>query len=245
MRPRILPWALALGLVPAFAILAEDPAQQQRKAMDHFKKGEDCLKNEKFDEAATEFQKAVEIYPQFVLAHYGLGQTRMAQKQYGDAVAAFSAARDAFYRVAEMRVEDRMRALDAGQRMVDDYRNLTGAEGGGRVVKGIHERLNVLRDLEAMKRLDDGNPEPPAEISLALAGAWFRSGNLEEAEKENKNALKAKPDYGQAHNNLAVIYLMGGRIQEAQAEVVEAEKAGLAVNPKLKEELEQRATATK
>jgi len=91
--------------------------------------------------------------------------------------------------------------------------------------------------------MDDGNPEPPAEISLALAGAWYRQGNLEEAEKENKNALKSRPDYGQAHNNLAVICMMTGRIPEAQAEVEKAEKAGFTVNPRLKEELAKRAAA--
>jgi len=99
--------------------------------------------------------------------------------------------------------------------------------------------------LEQVKRLDNGIPQPPAEISLALAGAWFRSGNLEEAEKENKNALKSKPEYGQAHNNLAVLYMMGGRIPEAQAEVAAAEKGGFTVNPKLKEELDRRAAAPK
>lgn len=244
MRRSALSFVLAVALVPVIAN-AEDPVQQQRKAMDHYKRGEERLKGEKLEEAAAEFQQAISIYPHFVLAHYGLGQARMAQKQYGEAVTAFAASRDAYYRMAAMKVDDRMRALDTSQRMVDESRNLTGIEGGGRIGKGINERLNVLRDLEQVKRLDDGNPQPPAEISLALAGAWFRSGNLEEAEKENKNALKSKPDYGQAHNNLAVIYMMGGRIPEAQAEVAVAEKAGFTVNPKLKEELERRSAAPK
>jgi len=127
--------------------------------------------------------------------------------------------------------------------MVDEYRNLTGVDARGSTSKGVTTRLNVLRDLEQAKRLDDGNPEPPAEISLALAGAWFRQGNVEEAEKENRNALKSRPDYGQAHNNLAVIYMMTGRFPGARAAVERAEKTGFAVNPRLKEELERRAAA--
>jgi Tfp pilus assembly protein PilF len=244
MRRLVLPLAFTFAALPA-GQAAEDPAQQQRRAMDHYKRGEERLKAEKFEEAAAEFKKAIDIHPAFVLAHYGLGQAHMALKQYDDAVRAFSASLDAFYKLAAMRGEDRMRALDTGQRMMDEYRNLTGIEGGGRVSKGVNERLNVLRDLEQVKKFDSGNPEPPAEISLALAGAWFRSGNLTEAEKENKNALQTKPDYGQAHNNLAVIYMMGGRIADAQAEVAQAEKSGFAVNPKLKEELERRAATPK
>lgn len=243
MRRTVLSLALAVSLSPTL-LPAQGPAQLQRKAMEPFKRGEDRLKDEKFEEAAVEFQKAVAIYPQFVLAHYGLGQARMALKQYPEAVTAFSGARDAYYKVAAMKLEDQMRALEAGQRMVEETRALTGIEGSSRSGKGVNERLNVIRDLEQVKRLDDGNPEPPAEISLALAGAWFRSGNMLEAEKENKNALKAKPDFGQAHSNLAVLYMLGGRIPEAQAEAAAAEKAGFPINPKLKEELERRAAAT-
>ncbi len=236
---------LVLGLFPAVLARADDPAQQQRKAMDHYRRGEERLRAERWEEAAAEFEKAIAIHPDFVLAHYGLGQSQMARKQFGQAVRAFSASRAAFYRMASLKLDDRMRNLETSQRMLDEYRNLTGIDSRGRTGKGVNERLNLLRDLEQVKKLDDGNLELPADISLALAGAWFRSGNLAEAEKENKNALKARPDYGQAHNNLAVIYMLGGRIAEAQAEVGLAEKSGFDVNPKLKQELEQRAAALK
>ena len=245
MRRAFVSWAFVLGLLPLARADGEDQAQQQRKAMEYYKRGEEKLRGEKWEEAATEFQRAIAIHPNFVLAHYGLGQSQMALKRYDDAVHAFSASRDAYYTLASMKVDDRMRALEKGQRLMDEYRTLTGAEGGRAAGRGVTERLNVLRDLEQVKRSDSDNPEPPAEISLALAGAWFRGGNFEEAEKENKNALRTRPDYGQAHNNLAVIYMMGGRIADAQAELSLAEKSGFAVNAKLKEELERRAAAPK
>ncbi len=237
-------WSLTvvLGFLPGAWARPGDEAQQ-RKAMDHYQKGEDRLRDEKWEQAAEEFRRAVELHPLFVLAHYGLGQAHMALKRFPDAVQAFSASRDAYYKVAALKIADRMRAAEVSQRMVDDYRSLTGVDARGSASKAVTARLNVLRDLEQAKRLDDGNPEPPAEISLALAGAWFRQGNVEEAEKENRNALKGRPDYGQAHNNLAVIYMMTGRFPEAREAVEKAEKSGFAVNPKLKEELERRAAA--
>jgi len=140
-------------------------------------------------------------------------------------------------------VHGNLRRLGLDMLDVVNLRTLTGVDGRGGAGKGIASRLNVLRDLEQSKRLDNGNPEPPAEISHALAGAWFRQGNLEEAEKENKNALRSRPDFGEAHSNLAVIYLMSGRIPESRAAVEKAEKSGFAVNPKLKEELDRRAAA--
>lgn len=237
----LLSLVLALGPVArAGAGVVEDA--KRRQALDHYRKGEKALLGEKFEQAAEAFGKAVELNPDFMLAYYGLGQSRMLLKQYPEAVTAFSAARDAYYKMANARVNDRMAAADVSQRMLDEYRNLTGVEGAGRgTSKGVNERLNVLRDIEQVKKMDDGNPEPPAEISLALAGAWFRQNNLEESEKENRNALKSKPDYGQAHSNLAVICLMTGRIPEAQAELEKAEKAGFTVNPRLKEELTKRS----
>jgi tetratricopeptide (TPR) repeat protein len=167
----------------------------------------------------------------------------MALKQFPDAVQAFVGSREAYFRLVAIRMNDRMAAEDVGQRMVEETRTLTGVDGRGGTSKAVVSRLNVLRDLEQTKRLDNGNPEPPAEISHALAGAWFRQGNLGEAEKENKNALKSRPDFGEAHSNLAVIYLMSGRLPESRAEVEKAEKSGFTVNPKLKEELDRRAAA--
>lgn len=238
---RVLPsLVLALGVASAASAGPGDEARR-RKALEHYQRGEDRLSDEKWAEAAEEFRKAVELHPAFVLAHYGLGQAHMALRQYTDAVQAFSASRDAYYKLASQRMSDRLAAAEVSQRMLDEYRTLTGVDSRGRTSQGVTTRLNVLRDLEQAKRLDDGHPEPPAEISLALAGAWFRQGNLVEAEKENGNALKARPDYGQARNNLAVIYMMTGRVAEAQAEVDKAEKSGFSVNPKLKEELARRA----
>ena len=48
------------------------------------------------------------------------------------------------------------------------------------------------------------------------------------------------PTFGEAHSNLAVVYLITGRATEAEAEVKAAEKAGFRVNPKLKEDIAAR-----
>jgi len=39
------------------------------------------------------------------------------------------------------------------------------------------------------------------------------------------------------HNNLAVAYWQAGRLEEAQAEVVKVEEAGMSVNPQFKADL--------
>jgi len=45
------------------------------------------------------------------------------------------------------------------------------------------------------------------------------------------------PKLGEAHNNLAVVYLTTGRPKDAAAELDAAERAGYKVNPQLKEDV--------
>ena len=83
-------------------------------------------------------------------------------------------------------------------------------------------------------------PPVPAGLSMALGSAYFRNQNIELAEKEYLEAIRVEPGFGEAHNNLAVIYLITGRLDLADTEVAQAEKAGFNVNPKLKEDLKNR-----
>ena len=76
--------------------------------------------------------------------------------------------------------------------------------------------------------------------SLALGSAYFRSDALPDAEREYRAAIEVDPKLGEAHNNLAVVYMQTGRHAEADAEIKVAEKAGFRVNPQLKEDSKKR-----
>ena len=72
----------------------------------------------------------------------------------------------------------------------------------------------------------------------------FDQGNKYSAEKrddfaviEYANAVRIDPKFGEAHNNLAVIYMMSGKKTEAENAVKMAEKAGFKVNPQLKADI--------
>ena len=164
----------------------------------------------------------------------------MDKKQYPEAVAAFTASREAYLKLASLRVGERVRAVEMTQQAQDAIKALSGVDARGRTGPGANRRLDLMRDLERIKREDDGPLEVPAEISLALAGAWFRGRNLAEAERENLNARRVRPDFGQAHNNLAVIYMMTGRYTEAQSAIKKAEECGFEVSGRLKDDLARR-----
>jgi Flp pilus assembly protein TadD len=80
----------------------------------------------------------------------------------------------------------------------------------------------------------------PAWVSLSLGSAYFRSGKLAEAEREYKEAIATDSRSGEAHNNLAVVFLETGRVAEADASIKEAKKAGFRVNPQLEQDIKDR-----
>src|SRR2546423_43365 len=83
--------------------------------------------------------------------------------------------------------------------------------------------------------------ELPTWISLALGSAYFRAGAMADAEREYRAAIGVDPKLGEAHNNLAVVFMLTGRFADAEQEIKAAEKSGFRVNPQLKEDLKKAA----
>ena len=133
------------------------------------------------------------------------------------------------------------RALDDEIRSLEDEKTLLVS---GRVKammsSGPIDLDRRISDLKSRRFRDaKGVPDTPAWISIALGSAYFRSGAMPDAEREYLAAIKADPKLGEAHNNLAVVYLLTQRYAEANGEIKAAEKSGFRVNPQLKEDLKK------
>jgi Tfp pilus assembly protein PilF len=222
--------------------------REQHAASQHFKRGMESLVAEKYDVAETEFKAAVAIDPLYDAAFYGLGQVYMATKRYPDALQAYLASRDAFKSATAAEVlagsEADRRLRDQIEALKDNERNLSRL-GTGESAQTIIDQIRAqIQQLESRKgRRAGATPPPiPAGLSMAIGSAYFRLNDLPNAEKEYKAALEVNPNFGEAHSNLAVVYLVTGRATEADVEVKAAEKAGFRVNPKLKQDI---ATAKK
>jgi tetratricopeptide (TPR) repeat protein len=223
--------------------------QQQHDAQQHFRTGMKALTSEQYDQAEAEFRGAVKIDPTLDAAFYGLGQVYMATKRYAQAVQAYIEAREAFKRSA---AEDALDATAADRRLQDQIQVLKDAiQVLGRtsqvnqpqnVQAGIARLQEQINQLQSRRGRKMGSvPLPvPAGMSMALGSAYFRLDKLPDAEREYKAALEVDPKFGEAHNNLAVVYMLTGRLDEAEQEVKAAEKAGFKVNPQFKEDLKKR-----
>jgi tetratricopeptide (TPR) repeat protein len=217
-------------------------------AMRHLRLGQAEMREERWAKAEAEFKDAVKLEPSLEMAHYGLGQVYMATKRYPAAVAAYLGCRDAWTANISGRASNDLSA----QRQIDDQIQALEEEktllANGRVnalfSAGPADLERRIADLRTRRFHDDqGVPQTPTWISVALGSAYFRTGAMPDAEREYRLALKVDPRLGEAHNNLAVIYMLTGRYAEAQLEVAAAEKSGVRVNPQFKEDLKKSQSA--
>lgn len=232
--------ALLLFIIPGSAVGQQLAPDQARAAQQHYKAGVELMTAEKWDEAADRFKAAVEIDPLMAMAYYNLGQCRMNTKRYVEAVVAFQDCRSAFERLSSVsqneREERERQRRDEINELRDDLNRLKYVKNAGTGVAIQME--DRLRQLESMQNKDRaGDAAVPAGVYLALGSAYFRQGKVEDAEREYLQAIKQDAKLGAAHNNLAVIYLMTGRPNEAENAMKLAEKNGFRVNPALKDDV--------
>src|SRR6185503_10203913 len=88
--------------------------------------------------------------------------------------------------------------------------HVKGARPDGYQQVALEQRISVLKDQQV--RGDDRGVRVPAELSLGLGSAYFRLGRHGQAEEHYRAALAADNKLGAAHNNLAVILMLTGRL---------------------------------
>lgn len=241
--------ALLLAIVALQSPLQAPTDQDYRKALAHFRNGMEALETERYEQAEGEFTNATKLDPDFDAAFYGLGQVYMRTHQYERAVRAYLDSREAYKRSmaaeamdsidADRRLRDRIEVLRDALRSLQRASQSSSAVSVSNSMARINDQIRLLESRR--NRSIGGNVPPvPAGVSMALGSAYFRLGRQADAEREYKAALAVDPKFGEAHSNLAVVYLVSGRYDEAMREVDAAEKAGFKVNPKLKEAIRGR-----
>jgi tetratricopeptide (TPR) repeat protein len=242
MSPLIVMAALLLAPLaragaPAASPNAADAARVM--AFDRFAAGRDALVAKRWGDAETEFGAAVRLQPGLAVAHYGLGQALMGQARYAEAADAFLSCRNVF---ALRRRADPPRARDLEIR---DLRDTLAALAGRHALTSDRflEMQLEKRLAELEKSARPSESWVPPGVTMALGSAYFQAGALAEAEQEFLAVLRQDPSSGDAENNLAVLYTSMGRLDEAEAAVARAEKAGVKVSPRLRDEIRRRRTS--
>jgi tetratricopeptide (TPR) repeat protein len=249
-----LPFAAAFACTLTFASLAQAAAPPdllaQQKALQRYKNGQQLLLSDAFAEAVEEFRAAIEHDRNMALAHYGMGQAYMGLKSYGEAVRAFRGCREAYETLAatdldraqklDSWIQDEVRALQDAKLQIEARLRTAGPAGNPQLSRDLARVMQRLDQLDRMRGRQDKTASTPPGVALALGSAYLRAGQLAEAEKEYLAAVAASPKMGEAHNNLAYVYMVTGRFKEAERALGQAEKSGFKVHPGFKAELKQK-----
>ncbi len=243
---------LALAVVVAPTPQQRSPEglteQRRQEAAKHFRKGDEAFHSEQFEEAEREFRKAIGLDPLMTLAHYRLGQTFMAERQFPDAVQAFEGCRSAFEEIARIGLRD---AGELDRRRTQEINALRDSiatlerndQLAAQNQNNIRRMEDRVRELERVRQTGGENVGVPAEVAFSLGTAHLRAGSLDAAERAYLEALKTNPNLGEAHSNLAVVYLKTNRIELAWQQIQAAERSGFSVHPGLKKDIESRRSA--
>jgi Flp pilus assembly protein TadD len=161
-----------------------------------------------------------------------------------EASVAYQASRDAYQQLGSLSQRDRQSRDRARRDEINELRDnlarLSQMKLGGSEEQYRTRMEDRIRRLESMQDRDlDSNMKVPGEVFLALGSSYFRQNKLDDAEREWKTAVTVSPKLGEAHNNLAVIYMMSGSKPEAENALKLAEKAGFKVNPQLKADIKK------
>ena len=242
-------WATSLAFSPpGWPGGAQAPSEEKSRLAEwHYKKGLELMQAETWEEAAEEFKQAIPNDPLMTLAHYNLGQCRMYQKRYTEAVGAYKACRSVVEQIGTLSEQERGQRDRARRDEINELRDSLSRLNtlkGVNVEKMATQIQDRIRLLESMEFRNSERVQVPAEIPLALGSAYFRQDRFEEAEREYKEAVALNKKLGAAHNNLAVLYLLTGRLDEAEESLKLAEKAGFPVNPRFKDDLKRAKVAT-
>jgi tetratricopeptide (TPR) repeat protein len=252
---RVVAAALTAFVVSALPARAQTPYQLNSDAeriQRHYRHGWEAFLAERWTEAVGEFKQVLEIDTKHKLAYYGLGRSYMQLKQFVDAATAYEECRNLYQADASEKFKSAQEADTIRQNDLDQIRIAINAlatrSPSTATPTTTSNQLRQLRDqaqrIQNKRDAINNNlsivSEVPSFVWLALGSAYFRSNRLPEAEKAYKATIDLDPKSGEAWNNLAALYLITDRIDQADRAVVSAEKVGYPVNPELKADIKRR-----
>jgi tetratricopeptide (TPR) repeat protein len=255
--PLLVPAAFLLALLwpgngvsyPATDREAPVDSQKLMQARTHLDQGMKLLQKGSDAEAENEFLEAVRDFPDIADAYVQLGSLSMRRKDYSQALDRFLQARTALINlqgISRRQEVERARrlqdAMDMLREQIDQLRVSQDPADQSEINQKMTE-LDRLRQ-EHTKLTAHGELQVPAEIPFLIGTARMNLEDYDGAVEDYQEALSLRPGYGEAHNNLAVIYFYRKDYPKAWEQLHAAEKAGIRINPQFREELSAAAPET-
>ena len=180
-RFSVLRLALMLGTITLlFSACHRDPNVRKQK---FFKSGQEYFQQEKYREAAIQFQNATQIDPHFAEAHYQLAQSYLKLQQWPAAY------------------QELTRTVDIQPNNFPAHLELANLLIAANQLKQAHEHIDLLL-------LQQPNDSKVHNAAATLLGA---EGNVKEATDEAEKAIALAPKEYQPYMTLALLQIRNGQ----------------------------------
>lgn len=228
-RPRVYIGLIAGALAAALLIGCSRNPVQRRDS--YFQSGKKYYQQEKYADAAIEFQNAVKIDNRFVQGYYYLGLTR---RERGNLQGAFQA----FSKVLEIDPKQTPASLQLGSLYLMGRRPKEAMQ----IAEGVLTRepqnsearlllaqsyLGQKKYAEALKEFEKVKAARPQEapVYLAIGIAQLGTGDSRGAEASFRRGIELKPTSVEGYRDLANLYQKTGRPAKAEQTLQEGLKA--------------------
>jgi tetratricopeptide (TPR) repeat protein len=251
----VLSFISATGL-PLFG--QKDFNVDEKKLIDTFKRanpyyldGAKQFAKGKLDKAETKLMECLEIMPAHADASYVLAQVHLKRKAFPEALAAIItaeknyAANARFQNFSHQDYLDRLRQqreeLETQRTQLERKIQTLGGNNPerGRLEQEVQSFVQSIREID--RRLNsptDTSAEVPADYFYIHGNALFQLRRASEAAAQYQEAIRRDPRHGNAYNNLALVWFSMGKYREALDCLMQAEAAGVKVNPDFKKAVE-------
>jgi tetratricopeptide (TPR) repeat protein len=160
----------------------------------HSNLGVALLNKGRLDDAVTQYQKALEICPNYPDAHNNLGFALFQKGQLDDAVAQYQ------------------KALEINPNFAQVHNNLGNA---------LVQKRQLDEAIAQFEMAVGINPDY-AQAHYDLGNALVQKGQVDDAVAHYQKAVEINPDYPEGHNNLGNALVQKGRLDEAVAQYQKA-----------------------
>lgn len=243
-RLRITLSGLAL-LLACSAVLAQATSQEIARASKLTNKGVRLLQSGSVDKARETFDKALTEIPSYPSAHIGLGQIAMGQGAFEEALDHFNAAKEGYRELGEYLLDAEAKRYANAQREINQLQDSlqqmqSQTVGAGATAIDRTRIVSRIRDLQVIEPPNkETAAEPPGEVYFYIGNALFQLNRRPEALEAWESCREKSPKFAVVHNNLALVYMMAGRLEAAKESLDRAEELGFPVNPQFKNDLDK------
>jgi tetratricopeptide (TPR) repeat protein len=239
-------------LVPiGMALLLSSPAPGQQASYDphkfmiarsHYTKAMKLLADNKLSEGEAELLEAVKTFPQLAEGYVELGNLSMNRGEFREGLERYLKAREA---LSELQGIKRLQEVERQRRIQESIDLLNERIGELSRSQNASDQGKIQQAMVHLEKLQQEkiNAQPPMEspftpeVHFLVGTALMKLERFEEAAKEFQDALTLRPNFGEAHNNLAVVLYYRRDYPACWVHLRAAELAGIRVDPQFKEEL--------